>query len=314
MKKSFAWSEKYRPQTIKECILPDRLKQIFQTIVDTGNLQSMLLFGPPGLGKTTIAQAVCQELNCSWLFINSSEDNGIDVLRTKIRNYASTSSFKGGRKVVILDESDNLTQQAQEAFRGAMEEFESNCIFIFTCNNVNKLIPALRSRNANVDFTLKPDEIRNMAKQFHERVLGILSQEKINFDQKAVAKLVLDFFPDYRRTLNELQFLANNNDKTIDLGVVAALDSNRDMQALYTAMKEKNFANIRQWVADNSSSGVNTVFTKFYEDLNDVFKPTSRPAAIVILAKYQNYAAFVANQEINLAACIVELFLECEVQ
>ena len=304
--------EKYRPHTVEECILPDRIKSVFQEYVNTENIPNLMLTGPAGCGKTTIAKAMCEQLGLNHLFINSSEERGIDMLRTKIKGYASTISLTGGRKVIILDEADYLTPEAQAGLRGAIEEFSENCSFIFTCNFKARLIDALHSRCAVVDFSLKGDEKPKMASKMFKRLEQILTTEGITYDKAVIVKLVERYFPDYRRLLNELQ--RHSVSGSIDAGVVAQLDSIRSLNDLIKALKEKDFSAMRKWVVVNSDVDTSRIYRNIYDGLNEFLKPESIPPAVITLAKYQYQAAFVADQELNLVACLTEIMVECEVK
>lgn len=304
--------EKYRPHTVEECILPDRIKSVFQEYVNTENIPNLMLTGPAGCGKTTIAKAMCEQLGLNHLFINSSEERGIDMLRTKIKGYASTISLTGGRKVIILDEADYLTPEAQAGLRGAIEEFSENCSFIFTCNFKARLIDALHSRCAVVDFSLKGDEKPKMASKMFKRLEQILTTEGITYDKTVLVKLVERYFPDYRRLLNELQ--RHSVSGSIDAGVVAQLDSIRSLADLIKALKEKDFSAMRKWVVVNSDVDTSRIYRNIYDGLTEYLKPDSIPAAVVTLARYQYQSAFVADQELNLVACLTELMVECEVK
>lgn len=312
MSREFLLSEKYRPQKISDCILPDRLKKVFQEYVNRKTIPNLMLTGTAGVGKTTAAIAMCEEIGLDYIFINSSEERGIDTLRTKIRGYASTVSFSGSQKVIILDEADYITPEAQAALRGAIEEFSSNCSFIFTCNFKSKLIDAIHSRCSVIDFTLNNDEKPKMAAQFYKRLCEILSKESITFDKTVVAKLVEKYFPDYRRTLNELQRYSSSGN--IDLSVLNQVSNIKNMSDLMKYFKEKNFGEMRKWVVTNSDIDTTRIYRKIYDTLYDYMKPESIPQAVVIIAKYQYQSAFVPDQEINLVACLTELMVDCEVK
>ena len=304
--------EKYRPHTVEDCILPDRIKSVFTEYVNEGNIPNLMLTGPAGCGKTTIAKAMCEQLGLNHLFINSSDERGIDMLRTKIKGYASTVSLTGGRKVIILDEADYLTPEAQAALRGAIEEFSDNCSFIFTCNFKARLIDALHSRCAVVDFGLKGDEKPKMAVKMLKRLEQILATEGITYDKAVLVKLIERYFPDYRRLLNELQ--RHSVSGNIDAGVVSQLDGIRTLSELIKSLKEKDFQAMRKWVVVNSDVDTSRIYRNIYDGLTEYLKPDSVPAAVVTLAKYQYQAAFVADQELNLVACLTELMVECEVK
>lgn len=308
----FLWVEKYRPARVGDCILPERLKKVFQEYVDNKNIPNLMLTGSAGVGKTTVAMAMCEEIGLNYLFINSSEERGIDTLRTKIKEYASTVSLTGGRKVIILDEADYITPEAQAALRGAIEEFSKNCSFIFTCNFKSRLIPALHSRCSVIDFSLSPEERPRMAAQFFRRLGDILDKENVSYEKPVLIKIVEKFFPDYRRTLNELQRYSSNG--AIDSSIFSQVVDIRGLKELVGFLKEKDFANMRKWVVQNSDMDSARVFRKIYDSLYEHMKPESIPQAVVILAKYQYQAAFVADQEINMVACLTEIMVDCEVK
>jgi DNA polymerase III delta prime subunit len=306
----FLWSQKYRPKTVAECILPDRIKAVFQQYVDTKNIPNLMLTGSAGVGKTTVAMAMCDEIGVNHLFINSSEERGIDVLRTKIKSYASTISLTGGRKVIILDEADYLTPEAQAGLRGAIEEFSDNCTFIFTCNFKSRLIEALHSRCSVIDFSLKTEEKPRMAAQLFSRLSVILNKESIEYDKQVLIKIVEKHFPDYRRTLNELQRYASSG--SINAGTLAQISDIRKINELVSHLKDKNFSEMRKWVVANSDADPSRIYRKIYDSLYEYFKPDSIPQAVLIISKYQYQSAFVADQEINLVACLTEIMIDCE--
>ncbi len=308
----YLYVEKYRPHKIEDCILPDRLKKVFQEYVNNGEFQHLLLTGPAGCGKTTVAKALCEELGLNHLFINASDERGVDTLRIKVKGYASTVSLTGGRKVIIMDEADYLTPEAQAAFRGTIEEFGANCSFIFTCNFKAKIMDAIHSRCAVVDFALKGDEKPKMAAQMFKRITNILSQEGVEYDKQVVIKVVEKYFPDYRRTLNELQ--RHSVSGVIDAGIVSQLDSVRSLQELINALKQKDFTTMRKWVVMNSDIDPSRIYRSVYDNLYEYLKPETIPVAVVTLAKYQYQSAFVADQELNLVACLTEIMIECEVK
>ena len=310
MEDEFLWVEKYRPHTVADCILPDRLKKVFQEYVDNGSVPNLMLTGSAGVGKTTVAMAMCEQIGLNHLFINSSEERGIDMLRTKIKNYASTISLTGGRKVIILDEADYLTPEAQAGLRGAIEEFSSNCSFIFTCNFKSRLIDALHSRCSVIDFSLKPDEKPRMAAQLFSRLSIILNKENVTYDKPVLIKIIEKFFPDYRRTLNELQRYSTAG--TLDAGTLAQVSDVRKIADLVGYLKDGNFMEMRKWVVVNSDIEPSRIYRKIYDSLYEYFKPESIPQAVVILAKYQYQSAFVADHEINLVACLTEMMVDCE--
>ena len=304
------WVEKFRPQSIKDCILPVDLKENFQTIVDSGEMQNLLLSGGPGCGKTTVAKAMCSELDSDFIVINCSEDGNIDTLRTKIRNFASTVSIAGGKKVVILDEFDYANAQSmQPALRGFIEEFSDNCRFILTCNYKNRIIQPLHSRCTCIEFKIPKSEKPHLASQFMDRTKTILSNEGVTFDEKVLAEVIMKHFPDFRRILNELQRYSVSG--TIDVGILSQIGEIR-VKDLVTHMKKKEFTNVRKWVVDNMDNDQIHIIRKIYDGLYEFFAPQSIPQAVLILSEYQYKAAFVADHEINMTACLTELMLECE--
>jgi replication factor C small subunit len=305
----YLWTEKYRPQTVKDCILPDRLKQPFQEYVNQKQIPNLLLSGGAGVGKTTIAKAMCNEIGCDYIVINGSDESGIDTFRTKIKNYASSMSLSGGRKVIIIDEADYLNPNStQPALRNAIEEFASNCSFIFTCNYKNRIIEPLHSRCAVIDFGLKNGEKAKMASVFFKRIQSILQSEKVDADDKVLAELVKKHFPDFRRVLNELQRYSQFG--KIDTGILLQI-ADVSIDELSKHISAKDFGAIRKWVASHEIDNA-TLFRKLYDTLYDILKPTSIPQAVIILADYQYKAAFVADQEINTVACLTELMVSCE--
>ena len=303
------WTEKYRPKKIEDCILPERLKKPFQEYVNQSNIPNLLLAGGAGVGKTTVAKAMCEEIGCDYMVINGSDESGIDTFRTKIKNYASSMSLSGGRKVIIIDEADYLNPNStQPALRNAIEEFAINCSFIFTCNYKTRIIEPLHSRCAVIDFCLKNDEKSSMASQFFKRLQGVLQSEKVEYDDKVIAELVKKHFPDFRRVLNELQRYSQFG--KIDIGILAQI-GNIQLQEIVKHIKAKDFGAIRKWVA-TSDLDSNSVFRQIYDSLYDFMKPHSIPQAVLIIADYQYKNAFVADTEINLVACLTELMANCE--
>jgi len=301
------WTEKYRPQTIEDCILPKRLKEVFQQYASQKQIPNLLLTGSTGVGKTTVAKALCQEAGCDYLVINGSDESGIDTFRVKIKNYASSMSFTGGRKVIIIDEADYLNPNStQPALRNAIEEFASNCSFIFTCNYKNRIIEPLHSRCAVVEFGLKNGEKQKMALEFLKRTESILQSEKVEFDKKVVAELVTKHFPDFRRVINELQRYSQLG--KIDVGVLAQV-ADVSITEIVKYIKDKDFGAVRKWVATNEIDST-TFFRKLYDNLYDFLKPHSIPQVILILADYQYKQAFVVDQEINIVACLIQIMAE----
>ena len=302
------WTEKYRPKNIEDCILPERLKKPFQEYVSQKNIPNLLLTGGAGVGKTTVAKAMCNEIGCDFMVINGSDENGIDMVRNKITNYASSMSFAGGRKVIIIDEADYLSANAQAAFRNAIEEFAVNCSFIFTCNFKNKIIEPLHSRCAVIEFGLKASEKSSMAGQFFKRIQTILATEEITYETPVVAELIKKHFPDFRRVINELQRFSKFGN--IDTGVLSQI-VDVSLSDIIKFIKDKDFGAIRKWVASNDVDPA-SLYRKLYDNLYEVLKPQSIPQAVVILADYQYKQAFVADQEINLVACLTELMVSLE--
>jgi DNA polymerase III delta prime subunit len=302
------FTEKYRPKIIVDCILPERLKTPFQEYVNQSKIPNLLLSGGAGVGKTTVAKAMCEEIGADYMIINGSDDNGIDVVRYKIKNFASSMSLTGGRKVIIIDEADYLSPNAQAAFRNSIEEFAGNCSFIFTCNYKNKLIDPLHSRCAVIDFTLKNGEKAQMASAFFKRIQMILQNENIEYDDKVIAELIKKHFPDFRRVLNELQRYSQFG--KIDTGILSQI-VDAGITDIIKFIKEKDFGAIRKWVASADIDSA-TFFRKLYDSLYEVLKPQSIPQAVLILADYQYKGAFVADQEINTVACLTELMISVE--
>ena len=303
------WTERYRPKTVEDCILPSRLKQPFQEYVNQKQIPNLLLTGGAGVGKTTVAKALCNEIGCDFMVINGSDESGIDIFRTKIKNYASSMSFSGGRKVIIIDEADYLNPNStQPALRNAIEEYASNCSFIFTCNYKNRIIEPLHSRCAVVDFSLKNGEKAKMAAAFFKRIQSILQSEKVEYDDAVIAELIKKHFPDFRRIINELQRYAQFG--KIDAGILSQI-GDVSIEEIVKNIKDKDFGSIRKWVASHEIDS-STLYRKLYDALYDTLKPQSIPQAVVILADYQYKAAFVADQEINTVACLTELMVSCE--
>ena len=302
------WVEKYRPAKVEDCILPDAVKKTFQEYVNRKEIPHLLLSGTAGVGKTTIAKALCQEVGCDYIVINGSDENGVETIRYKINNFASSMSLIGGRKVVIIDEADYLTTNAQAILRSSMEEFSRNCSFIFTCNFKNRIIDPLHSRCTVVDFKVNGSKAK-MATQFFKRVEWILEQEGIKYDKPVVAEIITKYFPDNRRILNELQRYSVSG--SIDKGILASV-SDVQLTELINSLKAKDFAGARKWVTNNLDNDPVRIFRTMYDKLYEVLKPNSVPQMVLILAKYQYQAAFAADHEINLMACLTEIMVDCE--
>ncbi len=310
MHDDFLWVERFRPKSVSETVLPASLKQTFQQFVDQKNIPNLLLSGRAGVGKTTIARAMLEELGNDYLVINGSMNGNIDTLRNDIRQFASSVSFYGGRKYVILDEADYLNPNStQPALRNFMEEFSKNCGFILTCNYVNRIIEPLHSRCSVVEFKIDKEEKPKMAGAFFKRVCHILEQEGVEYDQKAVIEVIKKFFPDWRRVLNELQRYSATG--KIDSGILVNF-SDDNLKHIVELIKQKNFTEIRKWVGENSDIDTTTFFRKLYDTASEYLKPSSIPQLVLILAQYQYKAAFVADHEINILACLTEIMVEGE--
>ena len=304
MSNDFLWVEKYRPKTITETILPDNLKQTFQKIVDTGELPNMLFTGTAGLGKTTVAKAMCNELALDYIIINGSEEGNIDTLRTKIKQFASTVSLQGGYKVVILDEADYLNPQStQPALRGFIEEFANNCRFILTCNFKNRIIEPLHSRCGVYEFNTSKKDMADLMGHFMQRVTAILEAESVQFEKKAVADLIVKYAPDWRRVLNELQRYSVLGH--IDSGICSS--SSGAFDDLFLFLKEKDFKKMRSWVVNNIDTDAAAIFRGLYDHMSNKVQPHSVPQLVLILADYQYKNAFVADHELNVVACLTEI-------
>ena len=312
MTSEFLFCEKYRPQVIEDCILPDDTKKTFKEFVEKGEIPNLLLSGPPGIGKTTIAKALCNELGADFYVINGSDEGRfLDTVRNHAKNFASTVSLTGSskHKVIIIDEADNTTSDVQLLLRANIEAFYNNCRFIFTCNYKNKIIEPLHSRCAVIDFTIKGKQKAQLAGSFFKRLQNILDAERIEYDQKVVAELVSKHFPDFRRVLNECQRYSTGG--KIDSGILASF-SDVSVNDLLKYLKEKNFTEVRKWVVSNLDNDSSVILRRVYDALYDVLVPASIPAAVLVIAKYQYQICFVADQEINLLAALTEIMCECE--
>ena len=312
MTSEFLFCEKYRPQVIDDCILPDETKKTFKEFVAKGEIPNLLLAGPPGIGKTTIAKALCNELGADYYVINGSDEGRfLDTVRNQAKNFASTVSLTGSskHKVIIIDEADNTGNDVQLLLRANIEAFYNNCRFIFTCNYKNKIIEPLHSRCAVIDFTIKGKQRVQLAGSFFQRLQSILDAEKIEYDEKVVAELVSKHFPDFRRVLNECQRYSTGG--KIDSGILASF-SDISVNELIKHLKEKNFTEVRKWVVTNLDNDSSLILRRVYDTLYDSLVPGSIPAAVLIIAKYQYQIAFVADQEINLLAALTEIMCEVE--
>jgi DNA polymerase III delta prime subunit len=306
----FLWVEKYRPQKIDDCVLPEALKKTFKEYINKGELPNFLLCGTAGTGKTTVAKALCNEIGAEYMFINGSEESGIDVLRTKIKSFASSVSLTDAKKVVILDEADYLNPNStQPALRAFIEEFSNNCRFILTCNFKNRIIEPLHSRCAVIEFKIDNAEKKNMLEGFFKRTRQILTQENIEFDPQVVAEMLTKYFPDFRRILNELQRYSVSG--KIDTGILVNV-SEESYKSLIKFMKEKDFTEVRKWVGKNSDTDSVSLFRQLYDSASTIMEPASIPQLILILAEYQYKAAFVADHELNNMAAMTEIMANCK--
>jgi DNA polymerase III delta prime subunit len=309
-KEDFLWTEKYRPKVIDDTILTDELKTTFKQFVAQKNIPNLILSGSAGVGKTTSAKAMLEELGCDYIVINGSMNGNIDTLRNEIQQFASSVSFTGGRKYVILDEADYLNANStQPALRNFMEEFSKNCGFILTCNFINKIIEPLRSRCSVIDFKIKKSDTPKLAMQFLKRVSFILTAEKVEYDKDAVAEVIIKYFPDWRRVLNELQRYSATG--KIDSGILTNI-SDSSFKVLIGYLKEKNFAATRKWVAESTTTDNTELFRKFYDVASDVMEPASIPQLVIHLSLYQYRAAFAADPEVNLMAFLTEVMFDCQ--
>ena len=306
----FLWVEKYRPQKIDDCVLPQALKDTFRQYVEQGELPNFLFTGSAGVGKTTIAKALCNEIGAEYMMINGSEESGIDTLRTKIKGFASTISLTDAKKVVILDEADYLNANStQPALRGFIEEFANNCRFILTCNFKNRIIEPIHSRCSVIEFKIDSKDKQEIAATFFKRAVTILKQEQVEFDPKVVAELITKHFPDYRRILNELQRYSVSG--KIDSGILVNM-SEESFKGLIKLLKEKDFTEVRKWVSKNSDSDTTSLFRELYDSAATTIEPNSVPQLVLILADYQYKAAFVADHELNIMAALTEIMAQCK--
>ena len=311
MSKDFLWVEKYRPKTISETILPARLKDVFQSMVDGSELQNMLFTGTAGLGKTTVAKALCNELGLDYIIINGSEEGNIDTLRGKIKQFASTVSFSGGYKVIILDEADYLNPQStQPALRGFIEQFSDNCRFILTCNFKNRIIEPLHSRCGVYEFNATKTEIAGLAGKFFDRFAVILDDEGVQYEKKAVADIIMKHAPDWRRVLNEGQRWSTSGSISGNVTNTAVTG----FDDLFASLKSKDFKTMRKWVVNHMDIDTSAIIRGIYDQMYDKVQPQSIPQLVLILADYQYKAAFVVDHEVNLVACMTEIMSEVQIQ
>jgi len=312
MKDEFLWVEKYRPKTIEECILPESIKKTFLDFLDKGEVPNLLLAGPAGCGKTTVAKALCNQLGVDVYVINGSDEGRfLDTVRNNAKNFASTVSLssQSKHKVIIIDEADNTTPDVQLLLRASIEEFSNNCRFIFTCNYKNKIIEPLHSRCAVIEFGIKGKQKQEIATCFFKRLNSILEQERVESDKKVLAQLINNHFPDWRRVLNECQRYSVGG--KIDSGILATF-TDVQVNDLVKNLKEKNFPQVRKWVVDNLDNDTSVLLRRIYDSLYESLVPSTIPAAVLVIAKYQYQIAFVADQEINLLACLTEIMVECK--
>jgi len=307
----FVWVEKYRPRTIEECILPDHIKKTFKDFLDKGEVPNLLLSGPPGCGKTTVAKALCNELGVDVYVINGSDEGRfLDTVRNNAKNFASTVSLSSSakHKVIIIDEADNTTPDVQLALRAFTEEFVGNCRFIFTCNYKNKIVSPLHSRCAVIDFSIKGRDRQELAAKFFQRLQYILDQESVGYEPKVLVELIKKHFPDWRRVLNEIQRYSVGG--KIDTGILASF-SDVKTDDLFKKLREKDFPAVRKWVVDNLDNDPTTLFRSVYDNIYSHLDGPGIAAAVLVIAKYQYQSSFVADQEINMLACLTEIMVEC---
>ena len=310
MRDEFLWVEKYRPKTVEDCILPDNIKKTFLDFLDKGEVPNLLLSGPAGCGQTTVAKALCNQLGVDVYVINGSDEGRfLDTVRNNAKNFASTVSLssEAKHKVIIIDEADNTTPDVQLLLRASIEEFQRNCRFIFTCNFKNKIIEPLHSRTTVIDFNVRGKIKQTLAGQFFERCRDILTREKVRFNDKVVATVIQKYFPDFRRTLNELQRYSSTG--SIDTGILAALGDAK-IDSLTDYLKHKKFNDVKKWVTQNLDSDPTSIMRKLYDTLSSMMEGPSVAAAVLIIAEYQYKSAFVVDQEINLLACLTQIMLE----
>jgi len=304
----FLWVEKYRPSAIDECILETTNKAVFLGFIEGKDIPHLMLSGSAGVGKTTVARALCRELNSDYILINASDERGIDTIRNKVKSFASTRSLGKGKKVIILDEADSMTTDAQKAIRGVFEEFWENCRFILTCNYKNKLIEPIHSRCSVIDFSITPSNKPQIASKLLERMEYILHEENIKYDREVLIQLIMKFFPDFRRLINEVQRYSSCGE--INPGILNI--KSIEMSELLVFLKKKEFTNTRRWVVDNLDGESDAIYRSIYDSLYEYLSPESIPEAVIIIAEYQYKAAFVSDPEINILAALTEIMLRCE--
>ena len=312
MPNDFLWVEKYRPQKVEDCILPTEVKTTFKSFIEQGEIPNLLLSGTAGVGKTTIAKALCNELGADFYVINGSDEGRfLDTVRNQAKTFASTVSLtsESRHKVLIIDEADNTTPDVQLLLRASIEEFQKNCRFIFTCNFKNKIIEPLHSRTTVIDFNVRGKSKQALAGQFFERCRDILTREEVRYNDKVVATVVQKYFPDFRRTINELQRYSSTG--SIDTGILAALGDAK-IDSLTEYLKNKKFNDVKKWVTQNLDSDPTAIMRKLYDSLSTIMEGPSVAAAVLIIAEYQYKSAFVVDQEINLLACLTQIMLECD--
>jgi replication factor C small subunit len=308
MSNDFLWVEKYRPTKISECILEESSSKIFDGFIKNKEIPHLMLAGSAGIGKTTIAKILCNEIGADFVMINASADRGIDTIRNKVTQFASSKSFSSSVKVIILDEADSLTPEAQKAIRGVFEEFYRNCRFILTCNYKNKLIEAIHSRCSVIDFSITPSNKPSLALKLLDRIEHILTSESVKYDKEVLIQLIMKFFPDFRRLINELQRYSSAGE--INSGILSS--NSIQIDELIKFLSKKEFTNVRKWVVDNIDNESDAIFRLIYDSLYDHLKPASIPEAVIIIADYQYKSAFVADSEINTLAALTEIMLRCE--
>lgn len=309
MQDNFLWVERFRPRTVDQCILPEQLKQTFNQFVTQGNVPNLILAGSAGTGKTSVARAMLEQLGCDYIVINGSLNGNIDTLRTTIQQFASSVSFSGGRKYVILDEADYLSNLTQASLRNFMEEYSANCGFILTCNYKNKIIDPLHSRCSVVEFKFKKQDVQQMSVSFMKLCAQILKTNNVAFDPKAIAAVVIKHKPDWRRVINELQRYSSTG--SIDMGIISSTDET-SLNSMFEMMKDKNYTGVRQWVGEQTFDDSVNIFRAIYDKASQLFAKSSIPSVVLIIGKYQYYSGHVADQEINLAACLAEIMIEAE--